>query len=511
MPTGMRYISTRGGGAGSTFEEVVLQGLAPDGGLFVPQSIPKVTDEELKSWQNYSFQQLSFEVLSRFIGEEEIPRDDLRDMINKSYKSFRSPTVTPLVDLEKFKVLELFHGPTYAFKDVALQMLGNFFEFFLARKPAAEARLTILGATSGDTGSAAIAGMQGRHGVTTFILFPEGRVSPIQERQMTTRAAADESVHCLSVRGTFDKGQAIVKGLFMDSAFRNEMRLGAVNSINFARVLAQIVYYFSAYYQAVGSAGFSRDTKVHFVVPTGNFGDILAGFYAKQMGLPIGRLVVATNTNDILYRFFARGEYHRESCIQTVTPSMDICVSSNFERFLLWVADGDTTQLAAWMSSFERTGKLTLQGHWLEKARSVMTAERASDEEILEAIKEVHASNDGYLLCPHSAVGAVALAKLRSRGQLVQGTAVCLATAHHAKFPAAVHSAVGKERTPDEPPLTALFQKKVEKHVIDATSDQVKASMRAILRGDARPSARPTIAAVAISVVAAIAMVRCSL
>jgi len=386
------YKSTRGGVKDVSFESAVRAGLAPDGGLFVPQNgIPTLSKDVLEKMRDASFAELAMNVMSKFIPEKEIPGEDLEKLIKKTYvtsKAFRDPKITPVVSLDddpsQPKIMELFHGPTYAFKDVALQFLGNLFEYFLERDTKSNT-ITILGATSGDTGSASIAGLLGKRGVTTFILFPEGKVSPIQERQMTTLAAKDDSVHCLSVKGTFDHAQAIVKELFVDKDFQADLQLGAVNSINFARILAQIVYYFSAYYQVTKS----NKEVVNFVVPTGNFGDILAGFYAKQMGLPIGKLVVATNSNDILHRFFESGKYHREECKPTISPSMDICISSNFERFLLWVANDDTSKISKWMKGVKENGKLTLQGDLLNKARSVMRSANASEQDILSCIREI--------------------------------------------------------------------------------------------------------------------------
>ena len=303
-------------------------------------------------------------------------------------------------------------------------MLGNFFEYFLSTG-SNSGRLAVLGATSGDTGSAAIYGLRGKRGVDCIILYPKGRVSEIQERQMTT--VKDENIHCVAVEGTFDDCQDIVKASFGDKEFRDRVKLGAVNSINWCRVLAQTTYYFWSYLRVTEAE--SDVQRVHFAVPTGNFGDILAGYYSKRMGLPVGDLIVATNENDILHRFFTKGEYHREDIHESISPSMDICVSSNFERYLYHLAGDDATTLASWMSAFESTGKLTIAGKKLDEARSDFKSARADTAATLDVIRTYH-EKYGYMLCPHSAVGVSAIHQLNH----VDSATVCLATAHFAKF-----------------------------------------------------------------------------
>lgn len=311
-------------------------------------------------------------------------------------------------------------------------MLGNFFEYFLSTGSNG-GRLAVLGATSGDTGSAAIYGLRGKKGVDCVILFPEGRVSEIQERQMTT--VPDDNIHCVAIDGTFDDCQDIVKASFADGEFRDAVKLGAVNSINWCRVLAQTTYYFWSYLRVTDA---EKDVKeVNFSVPTGNFGDILAGYYAKRMGLPVGDLIVATNENDILHRFFSRGEYHREKIQKTISPSMDICVSSNFERYLYHLSGDDSSTLASWMGAFESTGKLTIEGEALERARADFRSAKADTAATLETIKKYHAS-DGYMFCPHAATGVSAVNQLNT----ANAATVCLATAHFAKFGDACSMAV---------------------------------------------------------------------
>lgn len=442
------YSSTRGCETQKnlSFREVVMTGLAHDRGLYIPDSFPTVSNDELESWRSLSYPDLAIEVISKFVGEDQVPRANLADIIKRSCASFRSEDVTPVIEVGDHAILELFHGPTFAFKDVALQMLGNFFEYFLSTGSNG-GRLAVLGATSGDTGSAAIYGLRGKKGVDCVILYPEGRVSEIQERQMTT--VPDSNIHCVRVDGTFDDCQDIVKASFANKEFRDRVKLGAVNSINWCRVLAQTTYYFWSYLRVTEK---HKDIKlVNYSVPTGNFGDILAGYYSKRMGLPVGKLIVATNENDILHRFFTKGEYHRYDIAETISPSMDICVSSNFERYLYHLAGDDGETLASWMKTFEKTGKITIEGDKLQKAQSDFLSARADTAMTLDIIKEYKDKHD-YMLCPHSAVGVSAIKQLDTVNQAT----VCLATAHEAKFPAACKRAVDPLPTPP-PQLSKLF------------------------------------------------------
>ena len=346
-------------------------------------------------------------------------------------------------------------------------MLGNFFEYFLSTG-SNNGRLAVLGATSGDTGSAAIYGLRGKKGVDCIILYPNGRVSEIQERQMTT--VPDDNIHCVSVDGTFDDCQDIVKASFNDKEFRDTVKLGAVNSINWCRVLAQTTYYFWSYLRVTDA---EKDVKlVNFSVPTGNFGDILAGYYSKRMGLPVGDLIVATNENDILHRFFTEGEYHREDIQKTISPSMDICVSSNFERYLYHLAGDDATTLANWMSAFESTGKLTITGKKLDEARSDFKSAKADTANTLETIKRYHSEFD-YMLCPHSAVGVSAAHQLDTANEAT----VCLATAHFAKFGDACSMAV--EPLPTIPKqLSRLWNLKIRSSNVPNDTKVVQAFMQ---------------------------------
>ncbi|CAL1709902.1 unnamed protein product [Somion occarium] len=493
----MKYFSTRGGHDLLSFEETVLTGLAPDGGLYIPESIPQLPEGWQSLWKNYTFVDLSVEVLSMYISPKEISRQELRALVEKSYKTFRHPDITPLKKLnDKTFILELFHGPTFAFKDVALQLLGNLFEFFLIRRNMRKAegekqeRLTVVGATSGDTGSAAIYGLRNKSNISIFILHPKGRVSPIQEAQMTT--VTDANVHNLAVKGTFDDCQDIVKSLFADQEFNRKHRLGAVNSINWARILAQTVYYFLSYFHlrrqiaATSPDQSLDDLDIQYVVPTGNFGDILAGYYAKRMGLPIGKLVVATNSNDILARFWKSGAYEKVDSTasnvdatqatapaegasdgkqavggvkETLSPAMDILVSSNFERLLWYLADeGSETStedprerrrqaceiVDGWMKKVKSDGRVEVPTKVLELARRDFLAERVSDEETLETIRYYFKSEPSYVADPHTAVGLSAAQRLAVNNP-PSTLQVVLSTAHPAKFAEAVTQALQNE------------------------------------------------------------------
>ncbi|KAE9395461.1 tryptophan synthase beta subunit-like PLP-dependent enzyme [Gymnopus androsaceus JB14] len=526
----MKYFSTRGGSQELSFEETVLTGLAPNGGLYIPTSIPSLPENWKNDWKDYSFVDLSVAVLSLYISREEISESDLRSLVVKSYAGFRHPKVTPLKKLgEKKYVLELWHGPTWAFKDVALQLLGNLFEFFLKRRnernPAAKEKLTVVGATSGDTGSAAIYGLRNKANISIFILHPKGRVSPIQEAQMTT--VTDANVHNLAVKGTFDDCQDIVKALFADTQFNSKYRLGAVNSINWARILAQTVYYFLAYFdlrRAVG-ADATADVEVQFVVPTGNFGDILAGYYARKMGLPMaGKLGVATNANDILARFWKTGRYEKADSSptnnaaapsmepaagssdgkqatdasgvkETHSPAMDILVSSNFERLLWYLAfealpehsgadrhkAGET--VSGWMSKMKSDGRVEVPTSVLEIARKDFCAERVSDEETLETIKSHFLGTPSYVVDPHTAVGLFAAARMAQHNP-PSINQIILSTAHPAKFSEAVSTALQDTKEfdfdsqvmPEE--FNGLLQK--ERRVVDVESADIELVKRVI-------------------------------
>ncbi|KAJ7031639.1 tryptophan synthase beta subunit-like PLP-dependent enzyme, partial [Mycena alexandri] len=472
----MKYFSTRGGSHKLSFEETVLTGLAPNGGLYIPEAIPSLPADWKTKWVSYSFIDLSVAILSLYISAEEISEAELRTLVQKSYQTFRHPEITPLKKLDdKRYVLELFHGPTFAFKDVALQLLGNLFEFFLLRRNERKApgekqeKLTVVGATSGDTGSAAIYGLRNKANISIFILHPKGRVSPIQEAQMTT--VTDSNVHNIAVGGTFDDCQDIVKSLFGDVEFNATHRLGAINSINWARILAQTVYYFLSYFHIQAQLPLGVDAEIQYVVPTGNFGDILAGYYAKRMGLPMGKLVVATNANDILARFWNTGKYEKvdsgldqpttdgkqgtssSGVKETLSPAMDILVSSNFERLLWYLAYENTSSaktspqdaacqtLAGWMTKMKSDGQVAIPADVIESARRDFVAERISDEQTLQTIQAHFEGNPSYIVDPHTAVG-LAAGKIIASSEPSATYQIMLSTAHPAKFSEAVTQAL---------------------------------------------------------------------
>ena len=455
----MQYLSTRGGVEPVSFSQAVMMGLATDGGLLLPETFPRIDASMLKHWADLSFRELAVEVMLPYVGED-IGRDELQDLVDRSYAGFTHPEVTPLVPVGDRYILELFHGPTAAFKDVALQFLGNLFEFLLERSGG---HLNILGATSGDTGSAAIYGVRGKDRIHIFILHPHNRVSPIQERQMTT--VLDDNVHNIAIKGNFDDGQRIVKTLFNDLEFKQTYSLGAVNSINWARILAQVVYYFYAWGRL--SAG-DTTRKVSFSVPTGNFGDIFAGYVAMRMGLPVERLILATNRNDILSRFVNTGVYAAQTVHHTISPSMDIQISSNFERYLYYLLDQDPAQVRGLMEQMAREGRIEVSSDKQQEVAGLFHAQAVSEAETLEQIRQTYQA-DGYILDPHTAVGVRA-------AQAFPGT-VCLATADPAKFGDAVKQAIGVE-APLPPSLQGLMDKETRCALLEADSEVVKRFMQ---------------------------------
>lgn len=442
-----------------SFEETVLKGLASDGGLFVPSVIPQLDSATITKWSSLSFQELAFEIMRLYIKDSEIPDEDLKTLIHNSYSTFRHEEVTPLQPIDSdngLYLLELFHGPTYAFKDVALQFVGNLFEYFLQRKNEGKTGadrdvLTVVGATSGDTGSAAIYGLRGKKDVSVFILYPTGRISPIQEAQMAS--VLDSNVHTLSVKGTFDDCQDIVKQIFGDEEFNKTHHVGAVNSINWARILAQQTYYFYSYFQLSKKVG--SDKKIRFVVPSGNFGDILAGYYAKEMGLPADRLIIATNENDILDRFLKSSKYEKGGDVKaTLSPAMDILISSNFERLLWYLARNNITKsdeeagatINKWFAELKQTGSFTVPEEVISAARKDFDSERVDNEETVKTIKDLYSSNTTkYVLDPHSAVGVCASYRHIAQDKAANATDVnyiSLSTAHPAKFAEAVNQSL---------------------------------------------------------------------
>lgn len=424
----MKYISTRGEAPALNFEDVVLTGLATDGGLYVPEKLPHFSPEEIATWAGLSYQELAFKVISPFV-DGAIPDVDLRQIITASYSGFRHDAIAPLVQTGQNEwVLELFQGPTLAFKDFALQFLGHLLDYILAKR---DQKVVVMGATSGDTGSAAIEGCRRCDNVDIFILHPYQRVSEVQRRQMTTVLA--DNVYNIALKGNFDDCQNMVKASFGNQDFLPDGRqLVAVNSINWARIMAQIVYYFYA-----GLALGAPHRKVSFSVPTGNFGDIFAGYLAQQMGLPIEQLVIATNSNDILHRCISANDHSKQPLVHSLSPSMDIMVSSNFERMLFELHGRDGKKIKDMMETFKQTGELKLESAPLAQAQALFSSYRLSDEETVQVIRDVFDSTE-YLLDPHTAIGVQAARKTRHNNATPM---ICLATAHPAKFPEAVKAA----------------------------------------------------------------------
>jgi len=443
----VRYVSTRGRAPVLGFEAVLLAGLARDGGLYVPEAWPALDRARLAAFAGRPYHEVAAEVMTPFVAGA-IPSADFAGMVREAYSAFAHPAVAPLNQIGVNDwVLELFHGPTLAFKDFALQLLGRLLDHVLRRRGE---RVTVVGATSGDTGSAAIEACRGRDAIDIFILHPHGRVSEVQRRQMTT--VVDANVHNIAVDGTFDDCQALVKAMFNDLPFRDALRLSAVNSINWARVMAQIVYYITA---AVALGAPHR--SVSFCVPTGNFGDVFAGYAAGRMGLPIERLVVATNRNDILARFFASGDYRTGKVEPTISPSMDIQVSSNFERLLFDLCGRDGAAVAAYMQELIAAGGFRVGANQMAEARVLFDAARIDEAETSATIADVM-QRTGWLADPHTAVG-VAAARHRRGDPAVP--MVTLATAHPAKFPAAVAQACGIR--PALPPSLAAVMQRAER------------------------------------------------
>lgn len=423
----MKFISTRGQAPALSFEDVVLTGLASDGGLYIPETIPQFSTDEIAAMRGLPYNELAFKIMARFV-DGAVSDHDLKDIIDRSYTSFRHSAIAPLVQTGHNEfILELFQGPTLAFKDFALQFLGNLLDFILEKR---QQKVVIMGATSGDTGSAAIEGCRHCKNVDIFILHPNKRVSDVQRRQMTT--VIEDNVHNIALEGNFDDCQNMVKASFSDQSFLPEGRqLVAVNSINWARIMAQIVYYFYA-----GVAVGSPDRKVSFSVPTGNFGDIFAGYLASRMGLPIDQLVIATNQNDILHRCISANDHSKQPLEHSLSPSMDIMVSSNFERMLFDLYDRDGSAIAGLMEEF-KSGNMTLSEKALTRARELFSSYRLNDEEVLAVIKDTFESTE-YLLDPHTAIGLEAARKTRRSKDVPM---ICMATAHPAKFPEAIQKA----------------------------------------------------------------------
>ncbi len=460
----MKYISTRGNAPELNFEDVIITGLASDGGLYVPERWPQLSPDQIRSFASMSYCDVAYEVMVPFTGGT-IEDTVFKDIIAEAYTSFRHPAVVPLREMRPNEwILEIFHGPTFAFKDVALQVLGRLINHVLEKR---DQRATIVVATSGDTGGAAIEAFRGRNRTDVFVLYPHEKVSEVQRRQMTT--VSEDNVHNIAIEGTFDDCQGLVKAMFNHAAFRDNLKLSGVNSINWARIMAQIVYYFTS----ASSLG-APDRLVRFCVPTGNFGDIYAGFAACQMGLPIDKLTIATNMNDILERTIKTGRYEIFGVIPTISPSMDIQVSSNFERLLFEAHGRDSESIVRLMSSLSRSGTFTISPEALKNINNDFDAVRIGEEETLKTITDVYVAS-GVMIDPHT---AVALAGSRCSNQNDNVANIILSTAHPAKFPDAVEKATGhKPHMPSE--LSVLFDLGERFNVLPNDLDAVEGFIKA--------------------------------
>ena len=421
----MKYISTRNTRKEYNFEEVFIKGLAEDGGLFVPKFLNKYNEEELKTLSALSYQDLAKKIIFPFI-EGFMSENELSDIVDKSYSVFRKDNVVNLIDVGEIKVLELFHGPTLAFKDIAMQLLGNFYEYYLKKK---NNNINVIVATSGDTGAAAINSIKGKNNMNIFILHPHNKVSAVQRKLMST--VKEKNVFNIAIYGNFDDCQNLVKSMFADKEFSTLINMSGVNSINWARIIAQSVYYFYCYFLIK-----DKSRPINFSVPTGNFGDVYAGYLAKKMGLPINKLIVATNQNDILHRAITKGNYEIEKVFETISPSMDIQIASNFERLIFDLNNGDDKQTSSDMKNIKELGKYLINQEKLNKIKENFISTRMNEKETLETIKAVF-KKFKIVLDPHTAIGYGAFNK-----NDLTGNNIVLATAHPCKFPDAIQSAI---------------------------------------------------------------------
>ena len=429
----MKYISTRDNSKEYSFEQVFIKGLADDGGLFIPKEVKKYSAEQIKALSNLSYQNLAKEIIYPFIGDF-MTINELSDIVDRSYSVFRKDNVVDLIKLGDATILELFHGPTLAFKDIAMQLLGNFYEHYLKKN---NKNINVVVATSGDTGAAAIDAIKGKKNMNIFVLHPHEKVSLVQRKLMST--VKEKNVFNIAIEGNFDDCQNLVKSMFADKEFSNSINMSGVNSINWARIIAQAVYYFYTYFQ-------TQDKRpINFSVPTGNFGDVYAGYLSKKMGLPINKFIVATNKNDILHRAISNGNYEAESVSETNSPSMDIQIASNFERLIYDLNDCDDNETSTIMHGIKKKGKYIISKDKMEKINKDFLSASMNEEEILDTIKEVHIKYN-IILDPHSAIGFGSLNKVN-----LEGNNIVLATAHPCKFPEAIEKSIGiKPALPDE-------------------------------------------------------------
>ena len=429
----MKYIITRNNSKEYNFEQVFIKGLADDGGLFVPKEVKKYSTKEIESLGSLNYQDLAKEIIHPFIGDF-MSVNELSDVVDKSYSVFRKDNAVDLIKVGDTKILELFHGPTLAFKDIAMQLLGNFYEHYLKKN---NKNINVVVATSGDTGAAAIDAIKGKKNMNIFVLHPHEKVSIVQRKLMST--IKEKNVFNLAIKGNFDDCQNLVKSMFADKEFSNSINMSGVNSINWARIIAQAVYYFYTYFQV------QDNRPINFSVPTGNFGDVYAGYLSKKMGLPINKLIVATNQNDILHRAISNGNYEAENVIETNSPSMDIQIASNFERLIYDLNDSNDNETRKIMREIKDNGKYIISKNNMKKINKNFLSASMSEKEVLDTIKEVHIKY-GIILDPHSAIGFGSLNKAK-----IDGNNIVLATAHPCKFPDAINKSIGvKPDLPDE-------------------------------------------------------------
>ena len=452
----MNYVSTRNCSKSLKFKDVFIKGLADDGGLFIPKSLHKYNQSELIEFENLEYTELAKKIIYPFIGDF-MSENDLSKIIEKSYSVFRKKNVVDLVKIGDRSVLELFHGPTLAFKDIAMQLLGNFYEYYLNNE---NEKINIVVATSGDTGAAAIDAIKGKKNVNIFILHPNNRISPVQRRLMTT--VGENNVFNIAVEGNFDDCQNLVKAMFADKIFSNEIKMSGVNSINWARIIAQSVYYFYSYFLVE-----DKSLPINFSVPTGNFGDVYAGYLAKKIGLPVDKFIVATNQNDILHRAISKGNYHVGNVLETISPSMDIQIASNFERLIYDLNDQNDKKTIEVMKIIKENGKYEINKENLDKININFLSSRMDESEILNTIKTVYEKFD-KVLDPHSAIGYGAFDKIN-----LKGNNIVLATAHPCKFPNAIEKAINiKAELPHK--LEFILNKKENYDIIDNNLNKIK-------------------------------------
>ena len=452
----MKYISTRSSSESLPFESVFIKGLADDGGLFLPETDYKFDEKDLSKLQGMNYYELATEIVHKFTGDF-IEKDNLYELVKRSYSSFRSEEVVKLRKVGNFNILELFHGPTLAFKDIAMQLIGNFYEYYLSKN---ENFINIIVATSGDTGAAAIDAIKRKKNLNIFVLHPHNRISSVQRRIMCT--VKEKNVFNIAIEGNFDDCQNLVKSMFADKKFSNDIKMSGVNSINWARIIAQSVYYFYSYLSVEDA-----NEPTNFSVPTGNFGDVYAGYLAKKMGLPIDKLIVATNQNDILHRAISKGSYEAEKVSETISPSMDIQIASNFERLIFDLNNGDDQQTSLDMKNIKEKGQYLINDDKLNKISENFLSARMSEDETLEVIKNVY-EKFAVVLDPHTAIGYGAFDKHN-----LKGNNIVLATAHPCKFPGAIQSAINvKAELPNE--LTFVLDQKENYDIVENDIEKVK-------------------------------------